>query len=93
MKLYFVSDTFSAGVYAPTLGAAHGAALGADFRTAYVRIHETHVSTDRANLLRILNGEGGFEEPTGREWTLAANGALQQVRPNPGIERWKEAQA
>lgn len=83
MKLYFVSDTFRAGAYAPTLGEAHGLALGNGFRQAYVRIQETHVSTDRANLLRILNGEGGFEEPTGREWALAANGALRQIRPFP----------
>lgn len=93
MKLYFVSDTFGPGTYAPTLGEAHGLALGPAFHKLHVRVYEVHVRTDQANLLRILNGAGGFEESTGREWALSANGALIPIRPNPGVERWREAEA
>lgn len=77
MKLYHVSDGANAD-YKGTLAEAH--ALAKACNRFDVSIEEVEIDTDKANLLRILNGEGGYERQGGRRWVLTPRGGLREVR-------------
>lgn len=80
MKLYLITDGHGPSCYRGTLADAHEIAKDSYDRFD-VRIEQVEVDTDRENLLRILNEEGGFQSPVFRSWVLSPRGALR-----PGAE-------
>jgi hypothetical protein len=86
MKLYVVTglpESVAEGghVYTPTLSKAHvtaqqaGATLWGD-----ARIEQVEVATDQQNVLRLLNGEGGFQSEPARTWALSRRGGLVEIQ-------------
>lgn len=80
MRVYFVSDTVR-HAYRGTLAEAHALAKsgevgGVGFVRDWVRVEEVEVATDKAAILRLLNGEGGAET-TLRAWELTPRGGLR----------------
>jgi hypothetical protein len=75
MRFYLVSDTINPHKYCGTLKEAHTAAKG--MNTRFVEIQEVEIATDKRNLLRILNEEGGYEGATIKAWSLTPRGGLK----------------
>lgn len=52
-----------------------------------VRIRQYDIPTDKENLLRLVNSEGGTHIPTGRNWTLTSRGGLTELPLIPEADR------
>lgn len=78
VRFYRVTDGRTSGQpdYYPTLEAAHKAAK--EFFDRFdVDIIEVEIATDKENVLRLINGEGGYETEQLRTWCLSARGGLK----------------
>lgn len=86
MRFYFVSDTANLR-YCMTLDEAH--AFAKDCNRFDVSISEVEVPTDKENIARLLNNEGGYEmsRQYGRErsWVLTPRGGLREVKPGEEV--------
>lgn len=82
MRFYYVTDGAN-GDYTGTLAEAHQFAKFCN--RFYFEISQVEIDTDRLNLLRILNGEGGYERPSGRRWVLTPRGGLREVKPGEEV--------
>lgn len=83
MNVYILSGCAGAEAcrrYHATLGAAHAAAkdhVKVRPQDKFdVRIELADVVTDKAAILRMLNGEGGFAGPVQRTWRLGERGGV-----------------
>lgn len=81
MRFYYVSDTADRR-YCMTLAEAHATAKL--YNRFDVEINEVEVPTDKDNLARLLNGEGGHEMARqytgGRCWVLTPRGGLRELK-------------
>jgi hypothetical protein len=76
MRFYHAADGYHSS-YHNTLKDAHSAAMTMN-RNA-VMVTEVEVPTDKANIRRLLQNDGGTEQQL-RYWNLTARGALCELK-------------
>lgn len=80
MNFYVVTDGLNAAHYCATLDEAHQKMKQAPAsRRHFVEAVLVDVSTDKANMLRLLNLERGYESEPLRRWELTPRGGLKEV--------------
>lgn len=75
MRAYFVSDTHNQRYFA-TMKEAHEAAK--QMSRFNVTIELVEVPLDQANVLRLLNADGGTQQSL-RYWELSVRGGLKEI--------------
>lgn len=86
MRFYHVTDGANRR-YCTTLSEAHATAKL--YNRYFVEINEVEVPTDKENVARLLNAEGGHEMSRqygdARSWVLTPRGGLREVKPGEEV--------
>lgn len=79
MRFYHVTDGANRR-YCTTLAEAHATAKL--YNRDDVEINEVEVPSDKDNVARLLNADGGFEvnDPDARRWVLTPRGGLRELK-------------